>query len=113
MYPEVQRKAQACIDAELGDEAGSRLPTWEDLEKLPYIAAILKEVGRWHSVLPFGLCPLHRTSWLVSHRNGSLPARLQRGRPLQRVSYPGKHCNSSQHMVRLDSSISQQFFDLL
>ncbi|KAH6885032.1 cytochrome P450 [Coprinopsis sp. MPI-PUGE-AT-0042] len=52
MYPEVQRKAQACIDAELGDEAGSRLPTWGDLERLPYISAIVKEVGRWHSVLP-------------------------------------------------------------
>ncbi|KAH6893687.1 O-methylsterigmatocystin oxidoreductase [Coprinopsis sp. MPI-PUGE-AT-0042] len=52
MHPEVQRKAQACIDTELGDEAGSRLPTWGDLERLPYISAVVKEVGRWHSVLP-------------------------------------------------------------
>ncbi|KAH6893686.1 O-methylsterigmatocystin oxidoreductase [Coprinopsis sp. MPI-PUGE-AT-0042] len=53
MHPEVQRKAQACIDAELGEEAGSRLPTWMDLERIPYISAILREVGRWHTVLPF------------------------------------------------------------
>jgi Cytochrome P450 len=54
MYPEVQRKAQACIDAALGDEVGTRLPTWRDLERLPYISAIIKEVGRWHTVLPLG-----------------------------------------------------------
>ncbi|KAH6893682.1 O-methylsterigmatocystin oxidoreductase, partial [Coprinopsis sp. MPI-PUGE-AT-0042] len=55
MYPEVQRKAQACIDTELGDEAGSRLPTWDDLERLPYISAIVKEVGRWHTVAPMAM----------------------------------------------------------
>ncbi|KAH6888851.1 cytochrome P450, partial [Coprinopsis sp. MPI-PUGE-AT-0042] len=55
MHPDVQRKARAFIDAELGSEAGSRLPSWSDLSNIPYISAILKEVGRWHTVLPLGL----------------------------------------------------------
>jgi Cytochrome P450 len=55
MYPDVQRKAQSYIDAAMGEESGSRLPTWGDLENIPYISAILKEVGRWHSVIPLGL----------------------------------------------------------
>lgn len=54
-YPDVQRKAQAYIDAELGAESTSRLPSWEELEKIPYLSAILKEVGRWHSVVPLGV----------------------------------------------------------
>ncbi|KAH6888849.1 cytochrome P450 [Coprinopsis sp. MPI-PUGE-AT-0042] len=55
MYPDVQRKAQACIDAELGGEAGSRLPTWSDFSNIPYLSAIINEVGRWHSVSALGL----------------------------------------------------------
>lgn len=51
MHPDVQRKAQEQLDEVLGNE---RMPTFEDLDNLPYIHAIVKEVGRWHSVLPLG-----------------------------------------------------------
>jgi cytochrome P450 len=53
-YPEVQTKGQAEIDKVIGPD---RLPFVSDREQLPYIHAIVKEVGRWHSVVPLGeLC---------------------------------------------------------
>lgn len=50
LYPEVQKKAQAEIDAVVGP---SRLPDFEDRPSLPYINAVIKELMRWHSVTPF------------------------------------------------------------
>ncbi|RDX44589.1 CyP450 monooxygenase [Lentinus brumalis] len=51
-YPEVQKKARAELDAVVGP---NRLPTWEDRDSLPYIAAIAKESMRWQSVVPLGV----------------------------------------------------------
>lgn len=48
-YPEVQRKAQAQIDAIIGED---RSPTWQDYSKLPYIAQCVKETMRWRPVTP-------------------------------------------------------------
>ena len=50
-YPEVQAKAQAEVDRVIGSD---RLPLVSDRVELPYVHAIVKEVGRWHSVLPLG-----------------------------------------------------------
>ncbi|KAG7451809.1 cytochrome P450 [Guyanagaster necrorhizus] len=52
LYPEVQVKAQAKIDAVIGDE---RLPRFDDREHLPYVNALVLEVTRWHTVAPAGL----------------------------------------------------------
>ena len=52
VFPEVQKKAQEELDRVIG---GSRLPVAADKERLPYIEAIMKEVHRWHPVLPMGL----------------------------------------------------------
>ncbi|GJC89981.1 O-methylsterigmatocystin oxidoreductase [Colletotrichum liriopes] len=52
VYPEVQQKAQAEIDRVVGQE---RLPNIHDLEKLPYIEAVAKELMRWHPIGPMGL----------------------------------------------------------
>ena len=51
LYPEVQKKAQAEIDAVVGL---NRLPEFEDRPSLPYINAVVKELLRWHLVGPFG-----------------------------------------------------------
>ena len=51
LYPEVQKKAQAEIDAVVGP---NRLPDFRDRPSLPYINAIVKELSRWNLVLPFG-----------------------------------------------------------
>jgi cytochrome P450 len=51
LYPDVQKKAQAEIDAVVGP---NRLPDFHDRPSLPYIDAVLKESSRWNLVLPFG-----------------------------------------------------------
>jgi hypothetical protein len=50
MYPEVQAKAQAEIDAVIG----TRLPEMADRDSLTYVQCIVKEVLRWRTVLPLG-----------------------------------------------------------
>ena len=51
LYPEVQKKAQAEIDAVVGPD---RLPDFHDRPSLPYINAMLKELSRWNLVVPLG-----------------------------------------------------------
>jgi hypothetical protein len=51
LYPEVQKKAQAEIDAVVGP---NRLPDFHDRPSLPYINAVVKESSRWNLVLPIG-----------------------------------------------------------
>ena len=51
LYPEVQKKAQAEIDAVVGP---NRLPDFNDRSSLPYLTAFVKEVGRWNLVVPLG-----------------------------------------------------------
>ena len=51
-YPEVQRKAQLELDTVIGQD---RLPEFSDLESLPYIRAMVKELLRWHIVAPIAL----------------------------------------------------------
>ena len=60
LHPEVQRRAQAELDSVTG---GTRLPTYEDRQKLPYIEAIVKEVLRWHPVVPGG-SERNQTWWI-------------------------------------------------
>ncbi|KAJ2922909.1 hypothetical protein H1R20_g14169, partial [Candolleomyces eurysporus] len=51
LFPDVQKKAQAEIDSVVG---GSRLPTFGDRERLPYVNAVALELLRWHAVTPTG-----------------------------------------------------------
>ena len=51
LHPEVQKKAQAEIDAVVGL---NRLPDFEDRPFLPFINAVVKESMRWHLVAPLG-----------------------------------------------------------
>ncbi|KAK5126661.1 hypothetical protein LTR85_009595 [Meristemomyces frigidus] len=48
-YPEVQKKAQAQIDDVVGQ---GRSPTWQDYDRLPYVAQCVKEAMRWRPVTP-------------------------------------------------------------
>ncbi|KAI0662031.1 CyP450 monooxygenase [Cubamyces menziesii] len=52
LHPEVQRKAQAELDAVVGSH---RLPEHGDRPQLPYINALMKELLRWHVTLPIGV----------------------------------------------------------
>lgn len=51
-HPEVQKKAQAELDAVVGS---TRLPTFSDRPNLPYIDNVLKEVLRWNPLAPLGI----------------------------------------------------------
>ncbi|KAE9393527.1 cytochrome P450-like protein, partial [Gymnopus androsaceus JB14] len=52
LYPDVARKAQAEIDAVVGND---RLPTFADHKLLPYMDALVKEVFRWNVVTPLAV----------------------------------------------------------
>lgn len=51
MYPKVQGKAQAELDAVIGSQ---RLPEFSDRPSLPYVNALVKETMRWQLVGPLG-----------------------------------------------------------
>ncbi|EIM84295.1 CyP450 monooxygenase [Stereum hirsutum FP-91666 SS1] len=53
LYPQAQRRAQAEIDAVIGE--GGRLPDFSDEASLPYVGAVVKEVLRWRPVGPLAL----------------------------------------------------------
>ncbi|KAG2123752.1 cytochrome P450 [Suillus clintonianus] len=52
LYPEVQTRARADINAVCGPD---RVPTFQDRKSLPYIEAICRETLRWQPVAPLGL----------------------------------------------------------
>ncbi|KAJ6468323.1 cytochrome P450 [Mycena sanguinolenta] len=52
LFPDVQKKAQAEIDAVVGQ---GRSPGFEDYEALPYVQALIKEVTRWRCIAPTGV----------------------------------------------------------
>ncbi|KAH9925312.1 cytochrome P450 [Fomitopsis serialis] len=50
-HPEIQRKAQAEVDASVS----GRLPKISDRKEMPYLEAVLKEVHRWNPAVPLAL----------------------------------------------------------
>ncbi|KAI9439112.1 cytochrome P450 [Lactarius indigo] len=50
-YPDVQRRAQAELDAVVGR---TRIPTFSDFQRLPYIRAMVKETLRWRPMARLG-----------------------------------------------------------
>ncbi|KAJ6535753.1 cytochrome P450 [Mycena capillaripes] len=51
-YPEAQRKAQEEIDRIVGED---RMPTLDDLDRLPYIRALILETHRFRPVAPLSI----------------------------------------------------------
>ncbi|TCD64489.1 hypothetical protein EIP91_004050 [Steccherinum ochraceum] len=52
LHPDVQVKGQAELDSVVGQD---RLPVFDDIEQMPYVRAIVKEVLRWMPVVPFAV----------------------------------------------------------
>src|SRR5712691_1726001 len=57
LFPDVQKRIQAELDAVVGRK---RLPTFEDRASLPYLEATIKESLRFHPPTPLGIA--HRLS---------------------------------------------------
>lgn len=73
LWPAVQRKAQAELDAVVGHD---RLPTFADVAQLPYLNAIYLEVLRWNQVVPLGqysLSPLSSMRALIVRSSRCCP----------------------------------------
>ncbi|KZV76226.1 cytochrome P450 [Peniophora sp. CONT] len=51
-FPDVQKRAQGELDSVVGRD---RLPSFADRALLPYAVAVLREVLRWRTGIPFGL----------------------------------------------------------
>lgn len=69
LHPDVQREAQAELDAVVGR---SRLPTFADRPQLPYIDRIVQETLRWCPVSPVGVP--HRALAEDEYRGMRIPA---------------------------------------
>lgn len=52
VFPEVQKKAHAELDRVVGP---NRHPEFDDIDKMPYIQAIIMETMRFIPVVPFGV----------------------------------------------------------
>ncbi|KAJ5647166.1 cytochrome P450 [Penicillium lividum] len=67
-FPDVQKKAQKEID----DVVGDRIPVFEDLESIPYVRCIMKEVWRWRP--PVALGHPHVTTKELEYGGYRIPA---------------------------------------
>ena len=51
LHPDIQARARRELENVLGSH---RLPTFEDYGSVPYIDAVIKEMLRWHPIVPLG-----------------------------------------------------------
>lgn len=68
MYPEVLKHGQQILDTVVGD----RVPEWEDLDSLPYVRCLMKEVWRWRP--PVALGHPHTTTRELVYKGMRIPA---------------------------------------
>jgi hypothetical protein len=110
LFPDVQKRVQAELDAVVGRK---RLPTFEDRASLPYLEATIKESLRFHPPTPLGIA--HRLSEedVVQGKKSSLPpmstklsgSSKKKKKTITenivvycRLSYPKRIHNSSEHL---------------
>jgi hypothetical protein len=71
LHPEVQRKGQEEISRVCDS---GQLPSYDDVDSLPYVTAIALEVLRWTSPLPIGIIPFDLISAGLTHSSsGGVP----------------------------------------
>ncbi|KAK0500251.1 cytochrome P450 [Armillaria luteobubalina] len=75
LYPQVQAKAQAELDAVVGP---TRLPNFEDRPQLPYTDAILLEALRWNPCIHLSFGVAHRSMKADIYRGYYIPAGMFR-----------------------------------
>lgn len=102
LFPEVQKKAQAEIDAVVGT---GRLPIINDRDALPYVSSVVKEVLRWRPVVPMGASvPPSSFPAILEHEfsDAFVPCSIafrHARRRLPRLPHPSRHRTRRQHLV--------------
>jgi Cytochrome P450 len=101
-FPEVQRLAQEEIDRVVGDE---RAPLVHDIEDLPYIQAIIKEVSSqlYQSSAVEDNANIHPDYALATCRIDRDPSCFNTGCLLQGLRYSQGFDNNSKHMYDINS----------
>jgi cytochrome P450 len=51
-FPDILKKAQQMVDEAIGRD---RLPTFQDLRRIPYVTAMIREAFRWRTVAPVAI----------------------------------------------------------
>ena len=69
MYPDIQRRVQTEIDSVVPE---GRLPSLQDRSELVYTEAVMCEVFRWATILPFSL--FHAVSETFDYQGYTFPA---------------------------------------
>lgn len=70
--PEAQERARKEIDSVCTDGNSLRLPQMSDLSKMPYVAAMIKEVLRWRPTVP--IVPPHQLTEDLNFEGYHIPA---------------------------------------
>lgn len=70
--PEVQARARAEVDQVCTQSGSLRLPCMSDLEEMPYVAAMIKEVLRWRPTVP--IVPPHQLTQDLEFDGYFIPA---------------------------------------
>ncbi|CDO71162.1 hypothetical protein BN946_scf184845.g32 [Trametes cinnabarina] len=70
LWPDIQARAQRELDAVIGN-SWTRLPTFSDRTRLPYVYAVVLEVLRWNPAVPLGLA--HRLTQDDAYRGWHIP----------------------------------------
>ncbi|KAJ7160364.1 cytochrome P450 [Mycena filopes] len=76
LYPEVQAKAQAELDAIIGSE---HLPELSDRSRLPYVDTLCKEILRWHVAAPISVPHRAREDFVYHKDETSKPMLIPKG----------------------------------
>ncbi|CCM06866.1 uncharacterized protein FIBRA_09172 [Fibroporia radiculosa] len=84
MHPVVQARAQAELDTVVGK---TRLPTFDDMERLPYLQCVMSEIFRWGVATPVGTYPSRWPRYLLAY---SRPAGVPH-RSIEDDEYNGWH----------------------
>ena len=71
-YPETLQQAQTEVDRICGTGSTVRLPTMEDMDSLPYLCAMIKEVLRWQPTVP--TVPSHQLTESLEYDGYRFPA---------------------------------------
>lgn len=91
LFPEVQTKARRLITEVVGD----RIPTFDDIERIPYVRCLMKETWRWRP--PVALGHPHITTKELLYNGVRIPAGSQIHLNAYAVQHdPARHQNPGQ-----------------